>query len=456
MAVETHPKQNSPQKDGQVSVTAPKETIIRASGQRNGMNNKPNYEVRVGLFFLTAVCMLTSGWSWLKSASLLHQPQRFVVTFKDVAGLNNNAPVNINGVRVGQVEQIDLKGRGQVNVHLKISSEDLVIPHGSLITIQTIGLVGAKYIEITLPDESTKQADILPGETVPGQDPVRLELVANKIATKLNNMINTVGSEDVGPSLAEALRHSGEAVNNINDAAKKLNKNMDKLGTATESFTQTSNKIGVLADEVKGTGSSAKHFFSEASILASDLKKTSGSLNKIIANPHLSGDLKETAQLARDTATKLGATVKEMNESLRDPAIRADVNAMLVKLNHSTDNVRTSIEKAEGIAKDDQLRADVMQATGNLKDSLNKLNNIVQEPGFKEDLRATMARVKTAATNVDTAALQLKQVLDKPQPLLRMMFGRPGHLEKPENQDGTGKSQKSQTGMANKNEVETK
>ncbi len=57
-------------------------------------------EWRVGFFVLVAFLMLAFGWGWLKSFSV-EAPQRFGVKFSDVAGLANNAPVNLNGVRVG-------------------------------------------------------------------------------------------------------------------------------------------------------------------------------------------------------------------------------------------------------------------------------------------------------------------------------------------------------------------
>ena len=224
------------------------------------MNSKPNLEIRVGLFFVIAMFMLTIGWSWLKGISIAHPPQRFSVVFSDIAGLNNNAPVNINGVRVGTVEKIELlqpdlagksppsdlpkddlsrqsattqeeNSRAMVNCQLKINTEAVTIPVGSTITIQTQGLVGAKYIEITLPEyiPGKEVRAISAGETVRGQDPIRTELVLNRIATKLNDIVTSVGSEEVGVSLADALKHSGEAVSAFNQAAKKLDKNMDRF-----------------------------------------------------------------------------------------------------------------------------------------------------------------------------------------------------------------------------------
>ncbi len=62
--------------------------------------NKPNYEYRVGLFAVIALIILFWGWSWLKDFSF-HPPQRFKVQFHDIAGLTKNAPVQVNGVRVG-------------------------------------------------------------------------------------------------------------------------------------------------------------------------------------------------------------------------------------------------------------------------------------------------------------------------------------------------------------------
>ena len=119
--------------------------------------SQPNYEYRVGLFSVIALIIVFWGWSWLKDISL-RPPQRFDVKFHDIAGLTKNAPVQVNGVRVGTVEKIELRGAGQVLCSLRIPAENTIIPQGSLITIQTLGLVGAKYIEITLPKQGPDEA----------------------------------------------------------------------------------------------------------------------------------------------------------------------------------------------------------------------------------------------------------------------------------------------------------
>ncbi|MCC7529959.1 MAG: MCE family protein, partial [Candidatus Melainabacteria bacterium] len=146
-----------------------------------------HFEWRVGFFAFVAFLLLAFGWGWLKSFSM-EAPQRFGVKFSDVAGLANNAPVNLNGVRVGVVEKIDLRGKSDVVAHLKITTKDVPITEGSKVTIQTLGLVGAKYVEINLPEikEGEAAPAVIPTDSIiEGENPVRTELYLNKIATNV-------------------------------------------------------------------------------------------------------------------------------------------------------------------------------------------------------------------------------------------------------------------------------
>ncbi|MBI5173839.1 MAG: MlaD family protein [Candidatus Obscuribacter sp.] len=430
------------------------------------MNSKPNLEIRVGLFFVIAMFMLTIGWSWLKGVSINHPPQRFSVVFSDIAGLNNNAPVNINGVRVGTVEKIELlqpdsagksppsvlpkddlsrqsattqeeNSRAMVNCQLKINTEAVTIPVGSTITIQTQGLVGAKYIEITLPEftPGKEVRAISAGETVRGQDPIRTELVLNRIATKLNDIVTSVGSEEVGVSLADALKHSGEAVSAFNQAAKKLDKNMDRFEKAADSFTDTTKKVGEVAQEAKSAVRGANGFFHKGEealgsmgSLARDVKVTNSKVGKILDNPGLSADLKDTVNLAKQTADSIGVTIHELNGTLANQPLRQDLITMLTRLNESVNSIERSVKTVDKLAEDQELRSDIKKVVSDARLAMDKVENLVNEPDFKSDLKGTIARVKDAAGNVDTAAQQLQQVLDKPAPLMHMLFGRPGKL----------------------------
>lgn len=395
------------------------------------MATKPNYEIRVGLFTLVALGLLIWGWGWLKSASLLHPPQRFIARFHDVAGLNKNATVNINGVRVGVVEDIKLVNQSDVNAYLKITAENVRVPMGSTITIQTLGLVGAKYIEISLPETKPGQpqpTEIAEGAIVPAEDPVRVEMIVNDVASKIQKVANTMTTGKSGKSLQRALEKSGEAMENLTDASVKLNNNMDKFASVADSVNDTSKRIG-------GVANSANQFFAHGSstldniaVLSTDLRGATSKVNKLLDSPALSSDLKETIKMARETANTVSATVHELNITLGDQAIRGDIMTMLQKINDSTQNISKSMQIVDKVASDEGLRSDIKEAVTSAKEAMAKADELMKDANFKSDLTQTMTKMRSAASNVDLAARQLNQILGKRAPLFHMMIGRPGRI----------------------------
>lgn len=397
-----------------------------------------HYEWRVGFFAFVAFSLLTFGWGWLKSFSM-EAPQRFGVRFADVAGLANNAPVNLNGVRVGVVEKIDLKGKNEVIAHLKISTTDVPITEGSKVTIQTLGLVGAKYIEINLPDvkEGEPAPAVIPTDSiVEGENPVRTELYLNKIATNFSSFTDDIAAEKSRTSLRTALEKSGATMSNIQSAAEKLDKNMEKLSSATESLKGTSDKFG-------NTSLSATRFFDEGSSTLKDVKGVSTRMKKILDNPTLTTDLKETAQLARETSENVKSALGNLTKTLEDKPLREDMLNMMTKLSSSTESIAVSMKQIDKLTGDQGLRSDLKQITENAKEAVNKANTLVNQPNFATDVSATMQSVKKTANDVDVVAKQLTQVLNKRNPLFHMMFGAPGRVketkvkeEKIEKKDG--------------------
>lgn len=399
---------------------------------------KPQYEYRVGFFVFVAFIMLLYGWGWLKGLSILHPPQRILVQFHDVAGLNANATVNINGVRVGVVDKLDLRGKGDVLCLLKINTESVTIPKGSKFTIQTLGLVGAKYVEITLPETKEGEQPPPPIESdsiVVGEDPVRVELVVNKIATNLSKV-------------------------DYSAVGERLTHDLERFGVAADSVQKAADQFGTVADNAKGASGEAKTFFQkgtksmdEIHSLAASLKangnKAGGAfdsmrlafnnVNHKLNNPAMTGDLKEVADKAFQAADKINSAMQSLTATLGDQPVRTDLLKILDKLNTTTENIYKSVNGAKEVASDQALRSDLKDALANFKDAMDKVDNIVSKPGMEADIKSTLTKVKSAAGNVDHAAQQVTQVLNKKHPLMQMMFGQPGYI-KQDTKEVTSKS----------------
>jgi phospholipid/cholesterol/gamma-HCH transport system substrate-binding protein len=384
--------------------------------------SKPRFDQYVGFFTVIAMVLLLYGWSWLKGLSFLHPPQRFIVTFHDIAGLNTNAPVNINGVRVGVVEKISLKS-GIVDVALKINSEDAAVYKGSVYTIQTLGLVGAKYIEVKLPEGTEASKELVKPEDIQtGVDPVRTELILNKIATNIGQIDFDAKAERIAAaadSLSQTSKKFGDAAADTKAAAKNAKGFFGRGEESLDSFDNLANDLRV----------NSKTSFRRIDALADDWRVTSRKVNRLLDNPALSSDLKETAQKAKETSVNIQAAIHELTGVVGDKGTREDVITMLNKLNASTDNIKSSVERVGKLSDDQGVRSDVKKILADAKASMENLNKVLANKDLKDNLMGTSEKVRTAATHINFAALQMSQVLDKRAPLFHMMVGRPGHIE---------------------------
>jgi ABC-type transporter Mla subunit MlaD len=403
-------------------------------------NQTTDTAARVGIFVLGALVALVYAQAWLKSFSLFDKPQRFSAEFTDVAGLSRNATVNVQGVRVGTVEFMEfIPTTKKILVHLKITDPTAHVPEGSKISIQTLGLVGAKYIEIIIPHDANGNAvqapEIANGTVlVPPQveNPVRVELVMNRVATRVDEIVSSIDTSA-----------ASQAINNFNQAATKLNHNMDRLKdaatsvqTASNNIANTSARFGKTADNATVAADRASSFFSQGNVtlrdidaVARDFRGTSGRLNKLLDNPNMSGDLRETMLQARKTAETVRAAIGDVNTTLKDKELRGEVLGILQKLQASTDNIKQSMDIVQTMSKDQGLRNDLKDVVKGAKEAMEKANTLLGDPAFKGDVQTTMQKVRTAATDVDVAAKQIRQVLSKRAPLLQMLFGRPGKIK---------------------------
>lgn len=403
--------------------------------------------IKAGLFALGALIIFVFSWAWLKSYSLFHAPQRFTARFDDVAGLSSNATVNVQGVRVGILEGMGFTPEKRIDCKIKITADDCVVPRGSRITIQTLGLVGAKYLEIALPRDANGNVaknpplqanDVLMplkdgGDPKIGlvENPVRVELIVNKIASRTEDIVDSIDTQA-----------ASSAINNFSHAAQKLNKNMDKLRdaadsvkTASDNIANTAGRFGRTADSASAATERANVFFRDGDVaaknvgdLARDLRGTNTHVNKLLENPNFSSDVRETMQRAKQTAETIRGAIADLNGTLKDKNLRDDVLTSLTKMQTSTENISHSMEILNKISNDQGLRGDIKEAVSNAKEAVQQASAIMNEPTFKTNLTSTMTKVRSAADNVNVASKQVQQVLDKRAPLFHLMFGRPGKI----------------------------
>jgi phospholipid/cholesterol/gamma-HCH transport system substrate-binding protein len=355
---------------------------------------------RMGVFVLISIIFLMGSYLWFKAISPWNPQQRFDVHFQEVAALNDNAPVLVNGVRVGSVESIHLKGKDAVHVRLQINTAKIVIPEGSTFRILSNNVVGVKYIDISLPMPDPSKPAPKPLDSsmeIKGQDPGRPEVLIDSLTATLEKI-------------------------NFEKLEKKVSTNLDELSNATKNISKVSEKFGPVADKTISMEG-------KVSGLADEFKITSKRINKIIDNPQFVADLKDTTKRAKDVAISVQRTMDQVDDMLKDKELRAEVKDTLARLNEVTLHVQHGMESFEKLAQDKEVRGDMKAIVVDARHALDKVDKLVSTPSFGADVRDTLKEAKEALEKVNTVSLQVNQMLSKKHPLLHMIFGAPGKLK---------------------------
>ncbi len=138
-------------------------------------------EIMVGVFLV--IGFLAFGWLALRlgEVSLLTQGTTYTLdaAFNNVSGLKKGAEIQVSGVNVGTVREIRLDEDNMALVRMQLQ-QSVQLPLDSMASIKTQGIIGDKYIQITLGGDSTMYQ---PGETVVDtESTVDIESLISKFA----------------------------------------------------------------------------------------------------------------------------------------------------------------------------------------------------------------------------------------------------------------------------------
>ncbi len=107
-----------------------------------------NAELVVGGVIFTSLFILIAGVIWLKEVSISRKVVEYTALFPSIGTLQLGNPVTVNGVKMGQVNKIALRG-DSVSVTFGLD-KSVVFTDSSTVTVQNIGLMGERKVEIKL------------------------------------------------------------------------------------------------------------------------------------------------------------------------------------------------------------------------------------------------------------------------------------------------------------------
>lgn len=197
---------------------------------------KVSREVKTGILAIGAILLFVFGYSFLKGTNLFQDSRVFFVKYENVEGLATSAPVTINGLNVGKVNDIRFAdGNGGLVVKFTVDNA-FVFSKSSKVRIYSDGLIGGKSLGIFLeydPENIAKSGDTLSGAIDGGM----LDAVTKALGPLENRLTSTLISVDsmllsVNDILDKDTRlHLKQAIQNLNGTMSSLNGASGKLNT---------------------------------------------------------------------------------------------------------------------------------------------------------------------------------------------------------------------------------
>lgn len=135
-----------------------------------------SFEVKVGIFILAGLIILFVMIFSIGEIYVIKRGIHIKVIFNFANGIGMDAPVRLAGIEVGEVDGIKIyydtiEKRTKVELAAWIK-KDHKIQEDSVAVINTLGLLGEKYLEI-FPGRSERHLE--DGEVLIGKDPISVE-----------------------------------------------------------------------------------------------------------------------------------------------------------------------------------------------------------------------------------------------------------------------------------------
>lgn len=162
------------------------------------MFTRSNFELKVGIFIFIGIVILSVIVFSIGNFYSVKRGYTLNVLFTFASGISVGAPVRYAGVEVGEVQEIDVyfnekENRPMVNLLIWVA-RNTWINDDAAVTINTLGLLGEKYLEIT---PGTRETRLLEkGDTIRGRDPVSTEELTRETQAMLLKIENAIESID--------------------------------------------------------------------------------------------------------------------------------------------------------------------------------------------------------------------------------------------------------------------
>ncbi len=332
-------------------------------------------QLRVGIMVGIALLILIVGIFFISGqVNLLGGNYILRTYFPEAQGLRSGAQVQLAGVPVGNVSRISLSSSQDpdkaVLVIMKISRRyENDIRSDSVATIDTVGLLGEGYVNITrgsagqpgLPAEavvkSEQQADIK--KVVQNANDVLSNLTS--LSAKLNNVTGqiTTGGGTIGKFIYDAALYN------------RLDDTVAKLQTVATEMSEGNGTFGKLLtnDELYNKLNST---VDRANQMMDELQHGQGTIAKLINDPSVYNNLDTTITQTQKLVTSVNQGNGTLGKLVKDPQLYNRLNEVAKNMNTITGRMANGQGSLGLLSTDNRLYNNLAQSSQSLRQFLTE------------------------------------------------------------------------------------
>ena len=295
-------------------------------------------EIRVGLLVTAGIAMLYIGLNFLKGKNIFSRSRTYFAVFEDVDQLMVSATVQVNGFKVGIVDEVRFSSKSSTKVLVKflITEDNLVIPDDTEAHIVS-DLLGSRTLDLQL---GTSNLPAESGDTLTSvidrgiTDEIKSALLPLKV--KIENLAGSVDTVLSG-------------LNNVFNKKTQdgLVNSFESVNTSILRFEHTVTEFDLLVTNERGKLS---RIFSNVESITENLKNNNEKLSSVFANIYRITDdvaksnVKQTMEDLQKSMQSLKAIVEktERGEGSLGKLIVDD--SLYTNLNQSSMNLSLLLE----------------------------------------------------------------------------------------------------------------
>lgn len=375
--------------------------------------------VALGLALLAVLVVLFGG-----VPTLFTPHYRYTVVLPNAPGVGNGTPVRRSGVRIGQVDTVELDNEtGKVRVGILVRTKYTL--HADEEPVLNRGLLGDTTIDFMPKPPNGKPAhlEVEPGAELAGRVPPDPQTLLNQatevLPTTQQALIELGKAADnfnrIAPDLAAATREVGALSRDARDLMPELRRTNDELQVTVKNWGAVGERLNVFLrtnedkivktlDDIDDTVVRIGRAFSDENLRNwnSILKNTQTASERF---PRMAENGDELLREARPTLKRLDDTLKDAQMSM------GDLRKLTQPWGTSSERINRNLD--EGTERFNKVMADVQALMQVINTHDGTAQRLIADPSLYNNLNDIVCQVSKMMPRLERALKDLEVFTDK-------------------------------------------